>query len=124
MYLQDERDLRLLEPKNRPHASEYVKEMVAIIKTLLEKGNAYETEDGIYFSVTSFPSYGKLSGNTLDKVNAGARIEVNEKKKHPADFALWKKCVGDNGKHILRWFFSTGELAHSEGEDATAGFPG
>ena len=124
MYLQDERDLRLLEPKNRPHASEYVKEMVAIIKTLLEKGNAYETEDGIYFSVTSFPSYGKLSGNTLDKVNAGARIEVNEKKKHPADFALWKKCVGDNGKHILRWFFATGELAHSEGEDATAGFPG
>ncbi len=124
MYLQDELDLRFLEPKNRPHASEYVKEMVAIIKTLLEKGNAYETEDGVYFSVTSFPSYGKLSGNTLENINAGARVAVDEKKKHPADFALWKKCVGDNGKHILRWAFATGDLATSEGEDASAGFPG
>ncbi len=124
MYLNDERYLRFLEPKYRPRASEYVKEMVAIIKTLLEKNHAYETDDGIYFSVTSFPSYGKLSGNTLDNINAGARIEVDEKKKHPADFALWKKCVGANDKHILRWSFATGELAYTEGEDAEAGFPG
>lgn len=124
MYLQDERDLRFLEPKYRPRASEYVKEMLKIIKTLLEKGNAYETEDGIYFAVTSFPSYGKLSGNTLENINAGARIEVDEKKKHPADFALWKKCVGDNGKHILRWSYATGDISTTEGEDAQSGFPG
>lgn len=124
MYLADEKELRFLEPKSRPHASEYVPQMLTIIKSLLKKNHAYETDDGIYFSVTSFPSYGKLSGNTLDNINAGARIEVDEKKKHPADFALWKKCVGGNGKHILRWSFDTGEISNTEGEDALSGFPG
>lgn len=113
MYLEDEKALNMVEPEHRPRATEYVKQMIDIAKILIEKGNAYETEDGVYFSVETFPDYGKLSGNTLDKLNAGARIVVDESKKHPADFALWKKCVGKNAHHVLRWSSPWGD-----------GFPG
>ena len=123
-YLEDEKALNMLEPMARPRASEFIQEQLKIIKILLAKGNAYETEDGIYFSVETFPQYGALSGNTLQNLNAGARVGVDERKKHPADFALWKKCVGDNGRHVLRWKFSTGDVSQSEGEDASSGFPG
>ncbi len=123
-YLEDERALNMLEPMSRPRASAFIKEQLKIIKILLEKGNVYETEDGVYFAVETFPQYGALSGNTLQNLSAGVRIAVDEKKKHPADFALWKKCVGDNGRHVLRWKFSTGEISQSEGEDVASGFPG
>ncbi len=112
-YLDDERALNFREPEHRPRATETIPEMIAMVQTLLEKGHAYETDDGIYFSVESFPLYGKLSGNTLANLNAGARVEVKDRKKHPADFALWKKCVGENADHILRWDSPWGE-----------GFPG
>lgn len=102
-YLEDEKALHILEPAYRPRASETIPEMIQIIGKLLKAGHAYETDDGLYFSVESFPDYGKLSGNTLDKLDAGARIEVKEAKRHPADFALWKKCVGANEKHVLQW---------------------
>lgn len=124
MYLQDERDLGFLEPFARPRATETIHEMLALIQKLLKSKHAYETSDGIYFSVESFPSYGKLSGNTLDQLDAGSRIAVKEEKKHPADFALWKKCVGANALHVLRWNFKTGKRVTTEGDDATAGFPG
>ena len=88
-------------------------EMLGMIKVLLEKGNAYETADGVYFDVSTFPQYGALSGNTLEKLSAGARVDINEQKRHPADFALWKKCVGPNAHHALRWPSPWGE-----------GFPG
>ncbi len=123
-YLDDEKALNMLEPMARPRASAFIKEQLKIIKTLLKKGNAYETDDGIYFAVETFPQYGALSGNTLQNLNAGARVEVDERKKHPADFALWKKCIGDNGRHVLRWSYATGEVSHSSGEDASSGFPG
>jgi cysteinyl-tRNA synthetase len=103
MYLEDEKALLMIEPEHRPRASEYVTQMIDMISLLVKKGNAYETEDGVYFDVNTFPAYGSLSGNTLDKLSAGARIAVDEAKKHPADFALWKKCVGANAHHILRW---------------------
>ncbi len=123
-YLEDEKALNMREPQERPRATQYVKDMVAIIRTLLAKGNAYETEDGFYFSVETFPAYGKLSGNTLDKLDAGARVAIDEAKKHPADFALWKKCVARNSHHLLRWSFESGERSKTEGEDASSGFPG
>ena len=113
MYLEDEKVLNMLEPAHRPRASEYVSQMIEIIQTLVQKGHAYETDDGVYFSVDTFPAYGKLSGNTVTNLNAGARIALDEAKKHPADFALWKKCVGSNAHHILRWPSPWGE-----------GFPG
>ncbi len=112
-YLDDEKVLNLLEPAHRPRATEFVSQMITIIESLVASGHAYETDDGVYFSVETFPEYGKLSGNTLDAIEAGARIEVDEKKKHPADFALWKKTVGSNAHHILKWPSPWGE-----------GFPG
>ncbi|MBI3331325.1 cysteine--tRNA ligase [Candidatus Peregrinibacteria bacterium] len=112
-YLEDEKALNMKEPFARPRATETIPEMIAIIEVLLKEGHAYETEDGVYFSVESFPAYGKLSGNTIENVASGSRIEVDEKKKHPADFALWKKTVGSNADHILRWTSPWGE-----------GFPG
>ena len=139
-YLADEKALNMVEPEFRPRATETIKEMIAIIQTLLKKGNAYETRDGIYFAIESFPGYGKLSGNTLanlGKLEEGVRIELKETKKHPADFALWKKCVGENAKHMLRWSFPGGERLsgvgptssaegglRGAGEDPNAGFPG
>lgn len=113
LYLDDEKQLGMLQPFARPKASETITEMIAIIEQLVKDGFAYETEDGVYFSVERFPKYGTLSGNTLDHLSAGARIAVDEKKKHPADFALWKKLVGHNANHILRWPSPWGE-----------GFPG
>jgi len=105
MYLEDERALNLIEPEHRPRATETIPEMIAMVQTLLQKGHAYETEDGIYFDVHSDPltPYGTLSGNTLENLESGARVAVDENKKHPADFALWKKCVGKNENHVLRW---------------------
>lgn len=123
-FLEDERALHMLEPAARPRASETIKEMIAIIRTLLASGHAYETSDGIYFDVHTFPAYGKLSGNDVASLEAGARVEVNEEKKNPADFALWKKCVGGNARHLLRWTFPGGERITSVGEDPQAGFPG
>jgi cysteinyl-tRNA synthetase len=112
-YLDDERALRMLEPAARPKATEYIPQMIEIIEALVKKGNAYEMDDGVYFAVETFPAYGALSGNTLAKLEQGARVSVDEHKRHPADFALWKKCVGANAKHILRWPSPWGE-----------GFPG
>jgi cysteinyl-tRNA synthetase len=115
-YLEDEKALNFLEPTHRPRATEYVPQMKQIIDTLLEKGNAYVTADGIYFDVSTFPQYGGLSGNTLDNLSAGARVDVNEQKRHAADFALWKFCVGPNEHHVLRW--------PSPGKSTLEGFPG
>lgn len=125
-YREDEQALNIKEPFKRPRATETVKEMLAMVKDLLGKGQAYETDDGIYFDVTSttLTPYGSLSGNMLENLNAGSRVEVKEEKRHPADFALWKKCVGDNARHLLRWSFETGERVQAAGEDASAGFPG
>ena len=123
-FLEDEKLLNIKEPTARPKATEYIHEMLGLIKILLEKKHAYETDDGIYFAVQTFPKYGKLSGNTLEALDSGNRIAVDESKHHPADFALWKKCVGNNARHMLRWSFETGERVATVGEDNTAGFPG
>ena len=73
-------------------ATEHIPEIIDQVKRLLKKGYAYEAEDGVYFDITKFPEYGKLSGQKLEELRAGARIDVNESKKHPYDFALWKKA--------------------------------
>jgi cysteinyl-tRNA synthetase len=97
------RDLELLGIKAahvNPRATEFVPEMIAIIERLVAKGLAYQVPGGdVYFDVTKFPAYGRLSGNTLEQLEAGARVEVREEKRHPADFALWKV----DPKHIMQW---------------------
>ncbi len=72
-------------------ASDYIKEQKNLIETLEQKGYTYETSDGVYFDISKFPAYGKLGNIDLNAIKAGARVTINEEKKHPADFALWKK---------------------------------
>jgi len=74
-----------------PRASENVAEMVDLTRTLVEKGFAYVAQGNVYFDVTKFPGYGKLSGQSIDQMIEAARIEQDERKKDPLDFALWKK---------------------------------
>ena len=85
-----------------PRATEHIGEMIALIEDLIEKGHAYEVDGSVYYDVTTFPGYGKLSGNTLDRLRAGHRqeLEVDPNKRHPEDFALWKKA-GPN--RVLKW---------------------
>lgn len=73
-----------------PKATEEIPAMIAIIEELYKKGIAYKTENGVYFDVTKFEGYGKLSHKNIDELQAGTRIEVDEKKKNPLDFVLWK----------------------------------
>ena len=77
-------------PDVEPLATEHIPEMVEMIAKLEERGLAYRTPDGMYFSVGDFPEYGRLSRRNLDDLKAGARVEVDAHKRHPADFALWK----------------------------------
>ena len=95
IYMQSFKDdndaFRNLRPTTYTPASDYVKEQIQLIKTLYEKGYAYETSDGVYFDITKFPAYGMLGNIDLTKMQSGARVAVNEEKHHPADFALWKK---------------------------------
>jgi len=90
-YFEDMRNLRINSINLYAPASYYIDEIIDQVKRLIEKGFAYETNDGIYFEISKFPDYGKLSHQSLDSIIAGARVEVNEMKRHPADFALWKK---------------------------------
>lgn len=73
-----------------PRASAYITEEIALIKTLEEKGYAYQASDGVYFDTKKFTGYGKLGHRDIDKQEAGARVEVNPEKRNPADFILWK----------------------------------
>ncbi|RME67362.1 MAG: cysteine--tRNA ligase [Nitrospirae bacterium] len=73
-----------------PRATEYINDMIEMIKVLIEKGHAYVVDGDVYFSVESFKDYGKLSKRSLDEMMAGARVDVDPRKKNPLDFALWK----------------------------------
>ena len=78
-------------PTHWAPASQYVHQQIQLVRTLLEKGYAYETPDGVYFDVTTFPTYGTLGNVDIAKIQEGARVTANPWKRHPADFALWKK---------------------------------
>ena len=124
IFHEDRKKLHILDAHKYPRATEFIKEQLDAVKELIDKGFAYETSDGYYFDVSKFPEYGQLSNNKLDDLNAGARIEVGEEKRNPADFALWKKCTGENAHHILRWDFDTGKRVQGDQEDPKVGFPG
>jgi len=109
-YFADMDALGVRRPDISPRASGHVPEQIAMIEELIAKGHAYVQDGSVYFSVASFPEYGKLSGRVVEELEEGARITVREEKRHPADFALWKKAEPD---HILRWQSPWGE-----------GFPG
>jgi cysteinyl-tRNA synthetase len=77
-------------PTVTPRATDHIGGMIKLIQELFGKGLAYQADGDVYYAVEKFPSYGKLSGRGLDDMMAGARVDVNEKKKNPLDFALWK----------------------------------
>ncbi len=87
----DIKKLRIKEPTTFSRASDYLREQIDLVKTLEEKGYTYETSDGVYFDIAKFPAYGRLGNIDLEKLRAGARVEENKEKHHPADFAVWKK---------------------------------
>ncbi len=81
-----------LQPDVEPKVSEHIPEIIALIEEILASGHAYESEGDVYFEVGSFPAYGGLSHRNLDELKAGARVEVNQRKRGPQDFALWKSA--------------------------------
>lgn len=89
-YERDFAALNILLPTKRPLATEYVKQMMDLVKKLLASGVAYNLEDGVYFDVTKFADYGKLSKQNLNELIAGARVELDATKRNHQDFVLWK----------------------------------
>ena len=109
-FVADAKKLRLrnytgdgADPNNRdlhPRATEFVPEMLAMIQRLIERDFAYIDSTGqVYFDISKFPEYGKLSGKVLDDLVSGARVEVRDEKRNPRDFALWKVDT----KHLMQW---------------------
>ena len=94
-YIEDMAKLNVLAPNYRPRATEYINEMIVLVEKLLEQKHAYISENQVLFDVDSMPSYGTLSGRSMKEMLAGARIEVAEYKKNPADFILWKPSDAD-----------------------------
>src|SRR5262245_5941924 len=89
-YRTDMASLGVLPPDVEPKATEHIPQMIALIERLIQKGMAYPVDGDVYFEVRRFPGYGKLSGKNLEDLQAGARVEVDERKRDPLDFALWK----------------------------------
>ena len=89
-YFKDFDGLNVKRATNYPKATEHIKDIIKFIEKLIEKEIAYPTKNGVYFAVSKFPEYGKLSKKKIDELQSGARIEVDEAKNDPLDFAVWK----------------------------------
>jgi len=89
-FLKGFRALNLLKPHKFTRATEYISQQIDLVRTLEKKGYAYKITDGIYFDTSKFKDYGALSGLRLGEIKEGARVAINEEKKNPTDFALWK----------------------------------
>ncbi len=109
-YFEDMDKLGIGRPDISPRASGHIIEQIEIIKRLLDQGYAYEVNGSVYYDVQKFKNYGRLSGRALEESVEGTRVESRSEKRHPVDFALWKKA--ESG-HIMRWPSPWGE-----------GFPG
>jgi cysteinyl-tRNA synthetase len=99
-YFEDMDALAVLRPDISPRASGHITEQIEIVQRLIAKGLAYVANESVYFDVGRFSDYGKLSGRKVDELEAGARVSVKSEKRHPADFALWKKAEPG---HLMRW---------------------
>lgn len=145
-------NIEIPKEKNMPRATDYIKQQIDIIKTLEEKGFTYKTSDGVYFDTSKFKNYNKLNHKDLNSLMEGARVEKNEEKKNPTDFALWKfssplppslrsapspaasqqeRDVDKADKRQMEWWFEgklSGQLVKDISDDKnnkqTVGFPG
>ncbi|XP_004238918.1 cysteine--tRNA ligase 2, cytoplasmic isoform X2 [Solanum lycopersicum] len=91
-FLKDMDDLQCLQPTHQPRVTEHMEQIKEMIAKIMANGCAYTINGDVYFSVDSFPEYGRLSGRKLEDNRAGERVEVDSRKKNPADFALWKSA--------------------------------
>ena len=89
-YFEDAQALGIRPATVHPRATEHIEKIIELIQELENKGLAYPVDGDMYYDTTAFPDYGRLSGQNLDDLDAGARVDVDEGKRHPADFALWK----------------------------------
>ena len=89
-YFRDFDKLNIQRATNYPKATEHIDDIIEFIKKLIDKEIAYVSENGVYFSVSKFPEYGKLSKKKIDELKSGSRIQIDETKKDPLDFAVWK----------------------------------
>lgn len=99
-FMKDLAKLNIGKPEIIAKATDHINDMIKYVEALVDKGYGYETSDGIYFDISKFREYGKLSGLDLEGQRAGARVDVNDEKRNPADFALWKKAPKE---HIMQW---------------------
>ncbi len=90
VFVEGQNDLNVLPPTHMPKATEHIPEITGIIERLIFKGLAYEAGGDVYFSIQNYTNYGQLTRQSLEEMQAGARVEVDERKRHPMDFALWK----------------------------------
>lgn len=100
IYFDNMDALGVRRPDISPRASAHIPEQIEMIERLLAAGHAYAVNGSVYFDVQSYPEYGKLSGRRVEEQEGGARVAVMDEKRHPADFALWKRAESE---HILRW---------------------
>ncbi|HEX2963995.1 MAG TPA: cysteine--tRNA ligase [Ignavibacteriales bacterium] len=91
-FFEDTVKLNIKKADIYPKATEHIQDIIAMIKELEDSGFAYNVDGNVFYDVSKFPGYGKLSGKKIDELEAGARIEINEEKKNPLDFSLWKKA--------------------------------
>ena len=101
---EDAAALGVIPPDQEPMATSSMDDIIAMIRTLVDKGHAYQGENGdVYYSVNTFDSYGKLSGRKIEDLQAGARVAVDESKKNPLDFVLWKSVKGNEPSWHSPW---------------------
>lgn len=105
-HFEDLESLNILKPDFSPRATDHIKGIIDYIKTLIDKKHAYVVDGNVYFNVESISDYGKLTGRAIEKELTGARVKVDQKKKNPADFALWLKA---DPSHLQKWPSPWGE---------------
>ena len=124
-FFEDIKKLKIKPATTYPKATMHIQEMIDVIEELEKKGIAYNVDGNVFYNISKFPNYGKLSGKKIDDLESGARVEINENKKNPLDFSLWKKAKegepswdspwgkGRPGWHIECSAMSTKHLGHS-----------
>ena len=111
-YYKDAQALGIRPATVHPRATEHIPQIIALVQRLVDKGLAYEVNGDVYFDTAAFPGYGSLSGQNLEDLEAGARIEVDSAKKNPADFAVWKaQKPGEPGPAPGAWAVPAGTLS-------------
>lgn len=118
-YFVDSREIGIKEADVHPRATECIGEIIDFVQRLFDKGVAYKSGTDVFFSVEKFERYGRLSGNTPDKLEPGARVESSELKRHPLDFCLWKGAQADEvgfdapfGRGRPGWHIECSAMAH------------